>query len=1560
MNKFHLPLLKLFASLVLLFGAFSSAKTQVNLSYSFPTNLSGWTGNGARTTVSPCSAGGSVRFNLYNTVPTMNFVSPYFDPQAQQVTITYSTKCLLFSNIALAANTGTVTTKLQWATSTLGPWTDLVNSTYPNVNSVSCVQNSASFTPGFGNVYVRFNTILNNSNSDVYFYLDDITISSPAPVQCSNLPSTSTISSSTTNICAGSSATINCGDFGLSIDGMSPTWYMSQNQNGPFTLVENQTYQPYYYTSTDLAPGIYYFYLNTYCSNTNQNSVSNQISIEVTGATVNSSPAQFCVSGGSGSINLTLSSPASNISWSTTTSSASVNGQGTSANFIVSETSEFRASIDFANGLSCVKNSSIGVYPITIPNLTASKNSVCPGDNVNINAGLSTTNYEVDCINYLPYVAPNNVIYLANNGIETISLASGTLDNGGWGTIQTVFPFSFFGSNYDVLNIGTNGIIRFGGHNITQMADNNFASIPNSTDPNCSIYAAANDLHCGTPSSTSPTYVRYWIQGYAPDRKFIVEYNVFQKGSTVLRSNIQIVLCETTNFIEIYAKELTSSNQKTIGLNNYNGTIGITAPQCTSNTLIPQFWQLQQSTIPLGFGKAWRFVPPANYTTSWTATNSNGTNALTSGNNVLSQSIYPLSTTTYSFSYLNQTTGCQSPPNSSQITINVLNDIAPTNVNAFYTPNNLCTGTFFNLYTDFSGSSESLTLQWQVSTNNGLSFNDIPNGTTMSFYTSQTQTSIYRLKIISCGGIPSYSSTVSVPMSSNTNCYCVPTLTNGCGTGDVIARVVLNTLDNLSGTGCPIGTGFADYTTSSSLTTTLQPLTSYQCFVYAGKYNRSFAAWIDYNNDGVFDNTTERIGYTTNIIIGSYTPNVLGSCAIFNFTTGCPSLAGQHRLRIRTVDEILGVNISPCSNNEYGEIEDYMITIAPGPSCPAPGLTTIGAVSSNSASLNWDLGCSISTSFDIEFGPQGFTSGSGTLLSNVSPTIIGNTATYTISDLIPNSNYNVLIRANCGNNDFSSWSQSINFSTPCAPISLNNPGDQIACNSYALQPIIETVASNNANLQINYYSQANGLGTQLSGSLTNSQTIYIYAQAGICSADSSFELTVNESTYSTLTDTACSSYFWNNQTYFSSGTYTYQTLNAIGCDSIATLILIINQPTNSTHTHTECISYAWNNQTYTNSGIYNYVTVNSLGCDSTATLNLTITQPTSSTLNILACQTYTFNSESYSNSGTYTQIIQNESGCDSIITLNLTLGTPDSVSITQIVCDSFNWDNTYYSNSGQFTNVYQNIFGCDSTVILDLTVNNSSVTMDSVFTCDSYFWNEQTYTNSGIFTYSTTNMFGCDSTATLKLKIGKSDSLINIVSCDSYNLNGQNFTQTGVYTQVLTNIVGCDSTIFLNLTINQTPSASVTDNGNGILIASSGVSYQWIECSENNPIQGETTQTFNVTENGSYAVIVSNENTCYDTSSCFVIDYIGLFENTFNFKLFPNPTKDNVTLIISGIITNFEVKIEDLNGRIFEDYGQLISGKGLYNIKLNKILPGVYFITLSNGINQFKEKIIVY
>lgn len=91
------------------------------------------------------------------------------------------------------------------------------------------------------------------------------------------------------------------------------------------------------------------------------------------------------------------------------------------------------------------------------------------------------------------------------------------------------------------------------------------------------------------------------------------------------------------------------------------------------------------------------------------------------------------------------------------------------------------------------------------------------------------------------------------------------------------------------------------------------------------------------------------------------------------------------------------------------------------------------------------------------------------------------------------------------------------------PPTINNPGDQSACNTFSLPIISGTNLSGNEN----YYddSQANG-GQILSGPITSTQTIWMYDQNGTCSCEESFIVTINTTPSITTpgNQTVCDSY----------------------------------------------------------------------------------------------------------------------------------------------------------------------------------------------------------------------------------------------------------------------------------------------------------------------------------------------------------------------------------------------------------------------------------------------------
>ena len=305
-----------------------------------------------------------------------------------------------------------------------------------------------------------------------------------------------------------------------------------------------------------------------------------------------------------------------------------------------------------------------------------------------------------------------------------------------------------------------------------------------------------------------------------------------------------------------------------------------------------------------------------------------------------------------------------------------------------------------------------------------------------------------------------------------------------------------------------------------------------------------------------------------------------------------------------------------------------------------------------------------------------------------------------------------------------------------------------------------TSGSENVTACGSYTWSANGSTYTTSGSYTA-----LVTGSNGCDSTATLNLTVNSATSGTENVTACDTYTWsaNATTYTVSGFYTATLTGSNGCDSTAILNLTINNSTTGSETQSACNSYTWatNGTTYMTSGVYTAVLANAIGCDSVVTLNLTINTPTAGAENVSACGSYTWsaNGTTYTVSGSYTEVITGSNGCDSTATLNLTIN--NAVTGTDVVtaCDSYTWiDGTTYTssnNTASYVIAGGASNGCDSIVNLDLTINSGSTGAETITVCDSYTWpaDGATYTTSGTYTTVLTNAVGCDSTVTLNLTV---------------------------------------------------------------------------------------------------------------------------------------------------------------------------------------------------------------
>lgn len=207
--------------------------------------------------------------------------------------------------------------------------------------------------------------------------------------------------------------------------------------------------------------------------------------------------------------------------------------------------------------------------------------------------------------------------------------------------------------------------------------------------------------------------------------------------------------------------------------------------------------------------------------------------------------------------------------------------------------------------------------------------------------------------------------------------------------------------------------GYLDATASHSVESYAGGNFSFSSTIVGGTVG--FSIWVDWNNDLVFDNATEKVFNTTSYSNGPFSGTV-------NIPIGAS--LGNYTMRI-TTDYNSSNPALPCGARTRAEFEDYRIVVAAPPSCVPPTTLTATASNATTASLGWtSLGNE--TAWDVEFGSTGFTLGTGTRVTS-------QTNPYVVSTLTAQTNYQFYVRANCGT-DTSSWVGPFAFSTPCATI----------------------------------------------------------------------------------------------------------------------------------------------------------------------------------------------------------------------------------------------------------------------------------------------------------------------------------------------------------------------------------------------------------------------------------------------------------------------------------------------------------------------------------------------
>ncbi len=256
----------------------------------------------------------------------------------------------------------------------------------------------------------------------------------------------------------------------------------------------------------------------------------------------------------------------------------------------------------------------------------------------------------------------------------------------------------------------------------------------------------------------------------------------------------------------------------------------------------------------------------------------------------------------------------------------------PTAGTAFSSVNSVCPNVNFNLNLTGTSISSGLSFQWQSSPN-GTVWTNIAGATNINLTTTLTTNTYYQC-IVTCNSVPDTSSSVLVSVNSFTTCYCTSTATNSAD--DDIGNVTFGSLNNGSGTpALSNSTSVNVYTDFTSLPATVYlqglsyPISVTQINSSAFFYSCYLTVYIDYNQDGIFNQTNEMIfDGQTNAALG-------GNTLTGNVTIPLNSTPGITAMRF-VLNENGSITQSPCGTYTYGETEDYLVNIQAAVPCTTP------------------------------------------------------------------------------------------------------------------------------------------------------------------------------------------------------------------------------------------------------------------------------------------------------------------------------------------------------------------------------------------------------------------------------------------------------------------------------------------------------------------------------------------------------------------------------------------------------------------------------------------------
>ena len=233
-------------------------------------------------------------------------------------------------------------------------------------------------------------------------------------------------------------------------------------------------------------------------------------------------------------------------------------------------------------------------------------------------------------------------------------------------------------------------------------------------------------------------------------------------------------------------------------------------------------------------------------------------------------------------------------------------------------------------------------------------------------------------------------------------------------------------------------------------------------------------------------------------------------------------------------------------------------------------------------------------------------------------------------------------------------------------------------------------------------------------------------------------------------------------------------------------------------------------------------------------------------------------------------------------------------------------------------------------------------------------------------TSSLESFTGCDSVIHTTLTINPTyDRVKGEILCrgDSYTFPDGSIA-TNIQSAVsqisfLQTSAGCDSSIQTNIELFIVDTTVVQINHLSLQATADSASFQWVDCNNGYAIiAGATDSVFSATENGSYAVIVSQHN-CSDTSACFPISSVRLLDKgpLANVQVHPNPFQNQLRIEFGNPITIGTIYLIDSQGQTIDKIEINNQQQILWELP-NNLSQQLYLLKIKTGKYELSVKLI--